>query len=55
LILFLLETYNLYSIASQLKRVIDPVTSGISLPGQTIVYFHLEVFFVVKYGSLNFL
>jgi len=33
-ILFSLETYNLYSIASQLKRLFDPTTFGISLPGQ---------------------
>jgi len=31
-ILFSHEAYNLYSIASQLKRVIDPVTSGILRP-----------------------
>jgi len=29
-----LETYNLYSIASQLKRLCDPVTSAISGPGR---------------------
>jgi len=33
LILFSLETYNLYSIASQLKRLFDPMTIGISHPG----------------------
>jgi len=33
LILFWLETYNLYSIASQVKRLFDPVTIGISPPG----------------------
>jgi len=30
LILFSLETYNLYSIASQVKRLFDPTTIGIS-------------------------
>jgi len=34
---FSLESYNLYSIASQLKRVIDPVTSGILNVG--VVYY----------------
>jgi len=34
-LLFSLETYNLYSIASQLKRFIDPVTNGISREGVT--------------------
>jgi len=33
LTLFSLETYNLYSIASQLKCLFDPVTIGISLAG----------------------
>jgi len=32
-----LETYHLYSIASQLKWVIDPVTSGISRKGALLV------------------
>jgi len=32
MILFSIETYNLYSIVSQLKRLIDPMTIGISLP-----------------------
>jgi len=35
LLILSLETYNLYSIASQLKRAIDPVTSGI-LPPYTV-------------------
>jgi len=34
LILFSLETYNLYSIASQLKRLFDPTTFGISPTGK---------------------
>jgi len=33
LTLFSLESYNLYSIASQLKRLFDPMTIGISWPG----------------------
>jgi len=36
LTLFSLETYNLYSIASQLKRLFDPVTIGISHTGQSV-------------------
>jgi len=35
--LFSLETYNLYSIASQLKRLFDPVTIGISPPGVLVL------------------
>jgi len=31
--MFSLETYNLYSIASQLKRLFDPMTIGISRTG----------------------